>query len=336
MISKMRDDETGSRIGIVMNGSPLFTGGANSGESEIRRWMLENDWVEAVVALPTDLFYNTGIQTYVWLLTNRKPTARRGKVQLIDASGERFWKSMRKSLGSKRREIPDAARKEIIRIYAEMLNGNGECGEFSKTFDTAAFGYREVRIEQPLRLNFQAAPERIERLKAEKALLKLDAKAQTEILETLGSRFPSTLFTNRDQFDKALAGALKAKGIKIGAPVRKAILSALSERDEDADICTDKSGNPEPDTDLRDHELVPLKDNWREYMVREVKPFVPDAWVDENHRDVRDGEVGRVGYEINFNRYFYRYVPPRPLEEIDAELKTLEAAIAELLREVVT
>ena len=336
MISKMRDDETGSRIGIVMNGSPLFTGGANSGESEIRRWMLENDWVEAIVALPTDLFYNTGIQTYVWLLTNRKPAARRGKVQLIDASGEQFWKSMRKSLGSKRREIPEAARKEIIRIYADMLNGNGESGEFSKTFDTTDFGYREVRIERPLRLNFQAAPERIERLKAAKAFLKLDVDAQTAILETLGSQLPNTLFTNREQFDKALAGALRAEGVKIGAPVKKAILSALSERDNGADICTDKNGNPEPDTDLRDHELVPLKEDWREFVEREVKPFVSDAWVDENQRDARDGEVGRVGYEINFNRYFYRYIPPRPLEEIDAELKTLEAEIAGLLRQVVT
>ena len=187
-----------------------------------------------------------------------------------------------------------------------------------------------------MRLNFQAAPERIERLKAEKAFLKLDANVQTAILETLGSRLPSTLFTNRDEFDKALAGALKAGGIKIGAPVRKAILTALSERDEGADICTDRNGNPEPDTNLRDHELVPLKENWREFVEREVKPFVPDAWVDENHRDARDGEIGRVGYEINFNRYFYRYVPPRPLEEIDAELKTLEAEIAALLRQVVT
>ena len=335
MISKMRDDETGSRIGIVMNGSPLFTGGANSGESEIRRWMLENDWVEAIVALPTDLFYNTGIQTYVWLLTNRKPNARRGKVQLIDASGEQFWQSMRKSLGSKRREIPEQARKEIVRIYADMLNGNRESCEFSKTFDTADFGYREIRVERPLRLNFQASPERIEHLKAAKAFLKLDVDAQTAILETLGSRLPSTVFTDREQFDKALAGALKAGGMKISAPVRKAILSALSERDEGADICTDKNGNPEPDTDLRDHELVALKEDWREYVEREVKPFVPDAWVDENHRDARDGEVGRIGYEINFNRYFYRYIPPRPLEEIDAELKTLEAEIAGLLREVV-
>ena len=336
MISKMRDDETGSRIGIVMNGSPLFTGGANSGESEIRRWMLENDWVEAIVALPTDLFYNTGIQTYVWLLTNRKPAARRGKVQLIDASGERFWKSMRKSLGSKRREIPEAARKEIVRIYADMLNGNGESGEFYKTFDTTDFGYREIRVERPLRLNFQAAAERIERLKVAKAFRKLDADAQTAVLETLGSRLPRTVFTSRVQFDMALTAALKSNDIKIAAPVRKAILMALSERDEVADTCTDRNGRPEPDTDLRDHELVPLKEDWRDYMEREVKPFVPDAWVDENHRDMRDGEVGRVGYEINFNRYFYRYVPPRPLEEIDAELKTLEAEIAGLLREVVT
>ena len=256
-------------------------------------------------------------------------------MQLIDASGERFWKSMRKTLGSKRREIPEAARKEIVRIYAEMLSGNGECGEFCKTFDTTDFGYREVRIERPLRLNFQAGPERIERLKMEKAFQKLDANAQAAILETLRSRFPSTLFTNRDEFDKALTGALKAGGIKIGAPIRKAILSALSERDEGADICTDKNGNIEPDRDLRNHELVPLKEDWRKYVVREVKPFVPDAWVDETHRDASDGEVGRIGYEINFNRYFYRYIPPRPLEEINAELKTLEGEIATLLKEVV-
>ena len=215
-----------------------------------------------------------------------------------------------------------------------MLNGNGECGKFSKTFDTTNFGFREVRVERPLRLNFQAAPERIERLKVEKAFQKLDRNAQMAILETLGSRFPSTLFTNCEQFDKALIGALKAQDIKIGAPVKKAMLRALSERDEAADICTDKNGNPEPDTGHRDHELVPLNENWRDYVEREVKPFVPDAWVNESHRDARDGQVGRVGYEINFNRYFYRYVPPRPLEEINTELKTLEAEISELLREV--
>jgi type I restriction enzyme M protein len=142
------------------------------------------------------------------------------------------------------------------------------------------------------------------------------------------------LFTNRDVFESALSRALKAEGVSIGAPVKKAILEALSERDEYADICTDKDGNPEADRELRDHELVPLKEDWRKYFGREVKPFVPDAWVDESYRDARDGGVGRVGYEINFNRYFYKYVPPRPLEEIDAELKALEAEIAGLLKEV--
>ncbi len=336
MISKMRDDEQGSRIGIVMNGSPLFAGGAASGESEIRRWMLQNDWIEAIVSLPTDLFYNTGIQTYVWLLNNRKPSKRRGKVQLIDASSERFWQSMRRSLGSKRREIPEEARHEIVRIYADMLNGEGpeDWGDYSKFFDTADFGYREIRVERPLRLNFQASPERLARLADEKAIQKLDETKRQELIDALSGHLPTTLFTNRDKFEKALSKALKGAGLKPHAPVKKAILSALSERDEDADICIDSKGNPEPDIDLRDHELVPLKENWREYVAREVAPFVPDAWVDENYTDTRDGEIGRVGYEISFSRHFYKYIPPRPLEEIDEELKQLESEIAGLLKEV--
>ncbi|MCV9906649.1 type I restriction-modification system subunit M [Brucella sp. HL-2] len=334
MISKMRDDEDGSRIGIVMNGSPLFSGGAGSGESEIRRWMLENDWVEAIVALPADLFYNTGIQTYIWLLTNRKPMNRRGKVQLIDASGERFWKSMRKSLGSKRREIPDEARADIVRLYEGFLNGEAGEGDVAKIFDIKDFGYREIRVERPLRLNFQASAGRIARLRVEKTFMRLseDAREAIEaVLFTVGDK----LFTNRDAFEKVFARALKAASVKIGGPVRKAIFAALSERDEKADICADNHGKPEPDTDLRDHELVPLNEDWRDYVVRDVIPFAPDAWVDENYRDGRDGAIGRVGYEINFNRYFYRYVPPRPLEEIDRELRALETEIAVLLREVV-
>lgn len=333
MISKMRDDEDGSRIGIVMNGSPLFTGGAQSGESEIRRWVLEKDWVETIVALPTDLFYNTGIQTYVWLLTNRKPASRQDKVQLIDASGENFWKSMRKSLGSKRREIPDEARAEIVRLYAEFLNGDAGKSDVSKTFNTTDFGYREIRVERPLRLNFQASEERMARLLDEKVFQRLKAD-EAEAIRTALAMLPGTLFTNRDAFEKAIVTALKAASVKIRAPVKNAILRALSERDESADICTDKNGNPEPDTDLRDHELVPLNEDWREYVEREVKPFVPDAWVDESYTDARDKQIGRVGYEINFNRYFYEYAPPRPLEEIDEELKTLEAEIAGLLKEV--
>ena len=336
MISKMRDDEAGSRIGIVMNGSPLFTGGAGSGESEIRRWMLENDWVEAIIALPTDLFYNTGIQTYVWLLTNRKDGARRGKVQLIDASGERFWKSMRKSLGSKRREIPPEACDEIARIYHDMLNGNEGWEDVSKIFATTDFGYREIRVERPLKLAFAVTDEALETLKDAKPFQKLDAAEQEAVLSALTEHLPADeRWIDRDDFEKALNNALKRAGVKVGAPVKKAMLSALSERDETAETCTDKNGHAEADTDLRDHELVPLNEDWREYVQREVLPFVPDAWVDETYTDAKDGEVGRVGYEINFNRYFYKYMPPRPLEEIDAELKALEAEIAGLLQEVV-
>ena len=333
MISKMRDDETGSRIGIVMNGSPLFTGGAGSGESEIRRWMLENDWVEAIVALPTDLFYNTGIQTYVWLLTNRKDKKRQGKVQLIDGSGERFWKSMRKNLGSKRKEIHEDARREIVRIYEGFLNGESGEGETAKIFATSDFGYREIRVERPLRLNFAVSEERVARLKVEKPFVRVSPSEQAELLGALES-IGAKVFTNRDGFEAALNEALKTKGVKLGAPVRKAIFSALSERDEEADICLDANGKPEADSELRDHELVPLAEDWREYVKREVLPFVPDAWVDESYVDPTDKQVGRVAYEINFNRYFYRYVPPRPLEEIDAELKALENEIANLLKEV--
>lgn len=334
MISKMRTDEIGSRIGIVMNGSPLFTGGAGSGESEIRRWMLENDWIEAIVALPTDLFYNTGIQTYVWLLTNRKEQKRRGKVQLIDASGERFWTPMRKNLGSKRREIRDDGRETITHIFHEMANGGGPWSAVSKIFDASDFGFREIRVERPLRLNFQSSPERIARLKLAKPFLKLDPAEQDDVLNVVADRLPTTLFKDRPAFEAALAKALKGAGVKIGAPVRKAILSALSERDESAAICLDGDGRPEPDPELRDHELVPLKEDWKVYVAREVTPFVPDAWVDETYRDDADKGVGRVGYEINFNRHFYRYVAPRPLTEIDAELKTLETDIANLLKEV--
>ncbi|MBO6765039.1 MULTISPECIES: class I SAM-dependent DNA methyltransferase [Alphaproteobacteria] len=330
MISKMRPDEAGSRLGIVMNGSPLFTGGAGSGESEIRRWMLENDWVEAIIALPTDLFYNTGIQTYVWILTNRKSAARRGKVQLIDASGERFWRSMRKSLGSKRREIPDEAREEIVGLYTAFDKADEKV---SKVFDTTDFGYREIRVERPLKLAFEVTDARIEALKAERAFAKLEEAEQDRAILALRC-LPAQRWTARPAFEKALAAALKGQDVKLAAPVKKAVLSALCERDEEAEVCRDKKGQPEPDSDLRDTELVPLGEAWETYVEREVKPFVPDAWVDESHTDAKDGEVGRVGYEINFNRYFYEYVPPRPLEEIDKELKALEAEIAGLLKEV--
>ena len=334
MISKMRDDERGSRIGIVMNGSPLFTGGAGSGESEIRRWMMENDWVEAIIALPTDLFYNTGIQTYIWILSNRKSPERRGKVQLIDASGERFWQSMRKSLGSKRRLIPDEARAEIVRIYDEFLNGDSGYGDVSKIFPTTAFGYREIRVERPLRLKFEVTSGAIRKIQTHNRFGDLGER-KDEFLELLIKRLGDRVWMDRAEFMPVFNKLVGLFGRQIPAPLKKAMLDALSETDPEAEICYDSRNRPEPDPKLRDHELVPLGEDWLTYFKREVRPFVPDAWVDETHTDPADGEVGRVGYEINFNRYFYQYIPPRPLAEIDAELKALEAEIAGLLKEVV-
>ena len=252
----MRDDLQGSRVGIVMNGSPLFTGGAGSGESEIRRWMLENDWVEAIIALPTDLFYNTGIQTYVWLLTNRKDAARQGKVQLIDASGERFWRSMRKSLGSKRREIPAASTREIAEIYHDMLNGNSGWEDVSKIFDTTDFGYREIRVERPLKLRFEVTEEALEAVFEAKPVQRLDSGAQKSLRAALGTLMGVEAWADREAFLKALRAALMVEGVKVGAPVVKAIIATLGERNEEAEICCDKDGNPEPDSGLRDHELV--------------------------------------------------------------------------------
>jgi type I restriction enzyme M protein len=344
MLSRMQPvDKGGGRVAIVMNGSPLFTGDAGSGESEIRRWILESDWLEAIVALPEQLFYNTGIATYVWVLSNRKVDERKELVQLIDGSD--LWNPMRKSLGDKRREIGPGHIDEIARIY-QQIEENGR----SKFFKTSDFGYRKVTVERPLRLNFQASPERIARLqeerafqslaesrKKDKAIRALEEKAgrqqQEAIMAMLGT-LPSTLYKDRKAFLKVFDGAVKKANLKLTASVHKAILNALSERDETAEICRDKHGYPEPDPDLRDTERVPLEEDVNEYFEREVLPHVPDAWVDEGARDHKDGEVGKVGYEINFNRYFYQYEPPRPLEEIEADIRALEAEIVQMLGEV--
>lgn len=344
MLGRMNEPEQGgSRVAIVMNGSPLFTGGAGSGESEIRRWILENDWLEALVALPEQLFYNTGIATYVWVLSNRKEPPRRGKVQLIDATD--FWVPMRKSLGDKRREISPDHIQQITDIFTAF-----EEGQHSKIFDSTHFGYRKITVERPLRLNFQASPERIERLKDQSAFANLavskkknpEMKAleeeagrqqQSAILRTLRG-LPTTLFKDRPEFEKTLNQAVRKAKVKLSAPLRKAILTALSVRDETAEMCRDKDGHPEPDTELRDTENVPLRQDVQEYFEREVRPHVPDAWINTGVRDQRDNEVGRVGYEINFNHYFYQYEPPRPLEEIEADIRALEQEIMEMLREM--
>jgi len=338
MISKMKDlKEGGTRLAIVFNGSPLFTGAAGSGESEIRRWIIENDWLESIVALPDQLFYNTGIYTYIWIVTNRKEPSRKGKIQLVD--GTIFFKKMRKSLGNKRHEVCDDQRDEITRLYGNLLDG-----EHVRLFDNEDFGYRRITVERPLRLNFAVDKERISRLEETKAFTKLatskkskNSKAaqaeiaeglrlQKAILSALDGLAPKGVIKNRDEFAGMMKNAFKEAKIKVPAALFRAILIALAERDETADICTDAKGNPEPDPELRDYENVPLKEDVDEYMKREVLPHVPDAWIDHSKT--------KIGYEINFNRYFYKYTPPRPLEEIEADLKKIEKEIADMLAEV--
>ena len=227
MISKMREDEVGSRIGIVMNGSPLFTGGAGSGESEIRRWTLESDWVEAIVALPSDLFYNTGIQTYIWILSNRKSANRHGKVQLIDASGEQFFKPMRKSLGSKRREIHPKARDEIVRIYAGLQDDSGAEDKVSGVFDTDDFGYREIRVERPLKLNFQVNKDRMSGM-WENRFLKSFSKVDRDIIEATLHRIGDGIFFDRDKFRKTLDDAVDREEARIKKKIRKQVSNLLT------------------------------------------------------------------------------------------------------------
>ena len=346
----------GSRVAIIMNGSPLFTGDAGSGESEIRRWVLENDLLDALIALPEQLFYNTGIATYVWVLTNRKAPKRRGKVQLIDATS--FWTQLRKSLGAKRREIPFEKKQDILRLLGGfkagesrlvVQNGEERNAVVSRIFPTTHFGFRKITVERPLRLDFQASPERIARLEEERAFRKLAVsrkkgaakakdeeagRAQQAAIRKLLEGLPGKLRLDRAEFETALAAAVRKAGLNLAAPIKKAVLSALSERNERAEVCRDKDGRPEPDPELRDTESVPLSESIEAFFEREVKPHVPDAWIDTARRDARDGEVGIVGYEINFNRYFYEYRPPRPLEEIEADIQVLEKEIVAMLREV--
>ncbi|MCK3849090.1 class I SAM-dependent DNA methyltransferase [Pseudomonas sp. W2Jun17] len=324
LVSKMRDPrEGGSRIGIILNGSPLFTGGAGSGESEIRRYLLQNDLVEAIIALPTDMFYNTGIATYVWVLSNHKAAVRQGKVQLID--GSQHFAKMRKSLGSKRQYLTEEQIDDLVRLY-----GRFEETLQSKILPVEAFGYRRITVERPLRLNFQASTGRIDKVLEEKAIEKLEASARQRLIEALQSMDASVVHRNREQFSKLLKKTLSAHDVSPSTPELKAILNALSERDPEADICTSK-GQPEADTGLRDNENVPLGVSVYDYFEREVRPHVKDAWIDESKTDAQDGEVGVVGFEIPFNRHFYVFQPPRPLEEIDRDLKACTDRIKQMI-----
>ena len=331
MISKMKPiEEGGSRLAIVFNGSPLFTGAAGSGESEIRRWIIENDWLEAVVALPDQLFYNTGISTYFWVVTNRKSEERRGKVQLVDA--REFWVKMKKSLGDKRKEISAEQIDEITRLYGDFTEG-----EKVKIFPNEAFGFQRITVERPLRLRWEVSPESIEVLEESKQWDKLSDDEKTE----LRGRLEALLGVSTTE-----RGTLAKKLGNVPKTVEKPLWDALAIRDPEAPLVTKRKGEAEPDPELRDNENVPLptlRVDWVEdpserlatleyrsavddYMAEEVLPYVSDAWVDHDKT--------RIGYEIPLTRHFYKYVPPRPLEEIDAEIKTLEAEIQELLRGV--
>jgi len=251
---------------------------------------------------------------------------------------------MRKSLGDKRREIPREKADEILHLLRDF-----EAGEHVKIFPTTHFGFRKITVERPLKLNFQASPERIARIEGEKAFQGLaqskkkgaagakeqvEGRAQQEGIRKLLRTLPDTLFKARDEFDTAREAAARKAKLKLSAPITKAILSAVSERDETAAICRDKDGTPEPDPELRDTESVPLSESIAAFFEREVKPHVPDAWIDTSKRDEKDGQVGIVGYEINFNRYFYKYTPPRPLEEIEADIRAIEKDIVRMLAEI--
>lgn len=381
MAAKMRTPaEGGSRMGIVFNGSPLFTGDAGGGESEIRRWVIENDWLEAVVALPEQLFYNTGISTYIWVLTNRKQALRKGKVQLIDARNH--WVQMEKSLGNKRRRVGDPSDKpkdpnhiaDITDLYGQFQDGASRWVQFdadgkvvsvstaapteplpaghkrkslmvSKVFDNEDFGYHKITVERPLRLNFQASLERIARLEHESAFMNLATSAKKDaaarmaeiaagekrqqqirdLLAEFAKRHPE-LIKDRKRFLELLKPVDRELNVRLGSPELKAVVSALGERDETAEICRNKEGLAEADPELRDTENVPLKESIRAYFEREVRPHVPDAWVDETKT--------RLGYEIPLNRHFYRYEPPRELADIEADIKALETDIVRLLAEV--
>lgn len=329
LISKMKKpSEGGSRIGIILNGSPLFTGGAGSGESEIRRYILEQDLLEAIVALPTDMFYNTGIATYVWVLNNHKEKERIGKVQLINANSDEFCDKMRKSLGSKRKYLTEQHIEKIVKLY-----GSFKENKVSKIFKTTDFGYRRITVERPLRLAFHPHDaDKQAALKEDKAFKKLKEKDQTAILSAL-----TELKAKYDDREKFLADFNEAKALaklKLSASQLKMVVKYIGEQDENAKVCKNAKGDIEPDSDLRDYENVPLSEDIYEYFDREVKPHVPDAWIDLSKTDAKDGEVGIVGYEIPFNRHFYEYKPPRDLKEIDADLDKVTKEILELLQEV--
>jgi type I restriction enzyme M protein len=337
MISKMKPpEEGGSRLAIVFNGSTLFAGAAGSGESEIRRWIIENDWLEAVVALPDQLFYNTGISTYFWIVTNRKSPKRHGKIQLVDARD--YFVKMRKSLGEKRKEVSPDQIETITRLYGDFSEGDQV-----KIFPNEAFGYMRITVERPLRLRWEITERTISAVDATKLVTKAGAQLRETLRQCLTEHLGATAATEPAMMKKIRPDLAR---LRLPAALEKALYGALAVRDDRVPAITDRKGNSEPDPDLRDYENVPLPTipfsfasdptdqlNGPEflaavsdYMKTDVLPYVPDAWV--------DADKTKIGYEIPLTRHFYKYVRPRPLTQIDAEIKALEAEIQFLLADV--
>ena len=331
MISKMKDNGK-SRIAVITNGSPLFTGDAGSGESNIRKWIFENDYLEALIALPDQLFFNTGIGTYVWVLTNEKTPQREGKVQLIDAREE--YVGMRKSLGNKRHTLPEESINRIIDTYQDFTESDKV-----KIFDNEDFGYTKITVERPMQLNYQVTPERLENLysynqfkklaesKSEDPEIKMaeeeEGKKQQEAIKEELLTIGDELYTDWDTFETKVKNALKSFDLK--PAFIKNVIEKLSEHDDTAEYVTDRSGKPKADSNLRDTEKIPLVQNIDDYFEDEVLKYYSDAWYDESKN--------KIGYEINFTQYFYVYEPPRPLEEIEADIAKVTAEIQELLKD---
>lgn len=330
LVSKLELPENGGGRGaIVLSGSPLFNGGATSGESKIRRWLLENDYIEAIVALPTDIFFRTNIATYLWIISNKKDENRKGKVQLINATN--LWTSI-KNEGNKRRIVSDEQRHQILDIYA-----SAETGELSQMVDYRTFGYRRIKVLRPLRMKLVVNEAGLENLAEENAWLKLSQEHKDfwsgEIKPFIGQ---TKEYIWAEEFAKEAVKSNDAKAMKVKANKTfiTALINAFGHKDPEGEAVTDANGNVVPDSDLTDYENVPYLEDVQDYFAREVLPHVPDAYIDETFIDEKDKQIGMVGYEINFNRFFYQYQPPRKLHQIDEELKQVEADIAALLAEV--
>jgi type I restriction enzyme M protein len=324
MISKMKPAaEGGSRLAIVFSGSPLFSGAAGSGESEIRRWILENDMLEGIVALPDQLFYNTGISTYFWVVTNRKSPERAGKVVLLDARNE--FAKMRKSLGDKRKQFTDAHIADITRLYHEAIILDG-LDDRVKVFRNEDFGYQRITVERPMRRRWKLTEAAVEQITASKAFLTGKDIDRDVLRLALKDRMGMTADTAADLLDRLLIACRALGQAKLPTPLKKVVLEACAIADPEAPISVGRKGQPLPDPDLRDNENVPLTEDVDTYVVREVLPHVPDAWVDHSKT--------KIGYEIPLTRHFYKYVPPRPLAEIDAELDAIEVEIQQMLAKV--